>query len=135
MLAASCGPPPVLTEFDRAEIEVGGNRLSVAVADTLGLRNQGLRGVDALPETLDGMLFVFEPARSATFGMRDTLMPLDIWWFDADGDLIGSAQMEPCPAEPCTSYRSPAEVRWALETPLDEVDLEPGDRLMVIDSS
>jgi uncharacterized membrane protein (UPF0127 family) len=91
--------------------------------------------VDALPVDIDGMLFAFETARSATFGMRDTLMPLDIWWFDEDGYLIGSAEMEPCPSEPCTSYRSPAEVRWALETPMGEIELEPGERLGVVASS
>ena len=61
--------------------------------------------------------------------MRDTLIPLDLWWFDADGRLLGSTEMEPCPSEPCPDYGSPGEVGWALETPAGVADLAPGERL------
>lgn len=67
----------------------------------------------------------------ATFGMRDTLMPLDIWWFAADGTLLGSTEMTPCPADPCTAYGSPGEVAHALETPAGEVEFAPRDVLAV----
>lgn len=77
------------------------------------------------------MLFVFDEVRSASFGMRDTLIPLDIWWFDEDGHLVGSAEMEPCASVTCPSYRSPGEVFWALETPAGKWDLGPGDNLSV----
>ncbi len=103
----------------------------MALADTPEQRSQGLRGVEELPEGLDGMLFVFEEARPATFGMRDTLIPLDIWWFDADGRLLGSTEMEPCHSEACPDYRSPGEVVWALETPAEQVEFAPGDGLRV----
>lgn len=89
----------------------------MSVADTTELRQRGLRDVESLPDGVDGMLFVFEESRSATFGMLDTLIPLDIWWFDAEGALLGVTEMTPCPEEPCASYASPAPVRWALETP------------------
>ncbi|HSM45840.1 MAG TPA: DUF192 domain-containing protein [Acidimicrobiia bacterium] len=100
------------------------------VADTPTLRNQGLRSVEALPDDVDGMLFVFEEPRPATFGMRDTLLPLDIWWFDADGVLLGSARMEPCSSDPCPSYGSPGPISWALETPAGALDLTAGQRLV-----
>lgn len=107
----------------------------MAVAETSSQRNQGLRNVEALPSGTDGMLFVFGEPRTATFGMRDTLIPLDIWWFDGDGVLVGSSEMEPCPEAPCTSYASPGAVAWALETPLGEVELAPGDELTVMTAS
>lgn len=103
--------------------------MTVAVADTPAQRRLGLMRIESLPDGLDGMLFVFETARSASFHMRDTLMPLDIWWFDEGGRLVGSTEMEPCPAEPCESYPSLGEVAWALETPSGEVDLEIGAAL------
>lgn len=118
-----------MSGFETTDIDVGGATLTVAVAETSAQRSQGLRNVPELPAGVDGMLFVFGSTRTATFGMRDTLMPLAIWWFDEDGRLLGSAEMEPCPTEPCTSYGSPGEVRWALETPLGAVELVPGDRL------
>lgn len=104
--------------------------MNVLVADTPGLRDQGLRDVETLPDDIDGMLFVFGEPRPATFGMRDTLIPLDIWWFDAEGVLLGSTRMEPCPTAPCPSYGSPGPISWALETPADEIDLTVGDRLV-----
>lgn len=130
-MAACAQAATSLESFEIADIEVGGETLTVALADTPEQRNQGLRGVDGLPEALDGMLFVFEEERFATFGMRDTLIPLDIWWFDADGQLLGSTRMEPCPSEPCPNYGSPGEVAWALETPAGEEEFAPGETLTV----
>ncbi len=122
---------PSLAGFDTAGVEVGGETLTVAMAETPQQRSQGLRSVEELPEGLDGMLFVFEEARPATFGMRDTLIPLDIWWFDANGRLVGSTEMAPCPSEPCPNYGSPGEVAWVLETAAGDVELAPGDTLTV----
>jgi len=105
--------------------------MTVAVAETSAQRNQGLRDVESLPAGIDGMLFVFGEPRPATFGMRDTSMPLDIWWFDAEGLLLGSARMEPCTSVSCPGYASPGEVSWALETPAGAVKLAPGDRVEI----
>lgn len=109
-------------------VAVGDQELEVAVASTPEQRNQGLRGVDAL-EGYDGMLFVFDEVRSATFGMRDTVIPLDIWWFDGDGVLVGSTEMQPCDGVVCAGYGSPGEIGWALETPLGEWEFVAGDVL------
>lgn len=130
-LAACAQTAPALAGFETAEIEVGGETLAVALAETPQQRSQGLRDVEELPEGLDGMLFAFGEARPATFGMRDTLIPLDLWWFDANGDLLGSTEMEPCPSDPCPNYGSPGEVAWALETPVGQMELAPGDMLTV----
>ena len=134
-LAACAQTAPALAGFETAEIEVGEETLTVALAASGEQRSQGLRGVEERPQGLDGMLFVFERARRATFGMRDTLIPLDIWWFDSNGELLGSTEMEPCPSDPCPNYGSPGEVAWALETPAGVVDLAPGDMLTVVAGS
>jgi uncharacterized membrane protein (UPF0127 family) len=127
----ACAGSSDLEGFETSTVEVGARTLTVAVAESADQRNQGLRRVEELPEGLDGMLFVFEEPRMATFGMRDTLMPLDIWWFAADGTLLGSTEMTPCPADPCTAYGSPGEVAHALETPAGEVEFAPRDVLAV----
>ncbi len=131
MVAACAAEPGILDGFDRTEAEIEGRALTLLVADTSTQRNQGFRGVDALPEGIDGMLFVFETPRPAPFVMSDTLIPLDIWWFDDEGILIGSAAMTPCHSDPCPTYASPGLVRWALETPTGEIELAAGDRLVV----
>ena len=53
---------------------------------------------------LDGMLFVFPVPSSPSFWMKDTLIPLDIGFFDEDGVLIGVLTMDPCREEPCRGY-------------------------------
>ncbi len=108
--------------------------MTVWVADTSAERQVGLSGVTELPSGVAGMLFEFESPRSVTFTMKDTTIPLDIWWFDEEGLVIGSTVMDPCQEEPCVNYRSPAEIAWALETPLGEFVFEPGDRLTNVES-
>ena len=129
-MLAGCAPAGSLDGFDTTEVVVGAETLTVSVAETSSQRSQGLRHVEALPDGIEGMLFVFEEPTTPTFGMRDTLIPLDIWWFDDEGRLLGSTEMEPCDSEPCPSYRSPGEVVWALETPQGELELVPGDTLI-----
>jgi uncharacterized membrane protein (UPF0127 family) len=104
-----------LGPFATDVIDLGEESWSVAVADTSAERRQGLRGVRDLGD-LDGMLFVFETTTSATFTMRDTLMPIDIAFFDSAGDLVDRLEMVPCAAEPCPSYQASGPFRYALET-------------------
>jgi uncharacterized membrane protein (UPF0127 family) len=122
---ACSGAMPAST-FPEADIGVGDELVTVWVADESAERRQGLMEVDQLPRGIDGMLFVFETERSVRFTMLNTPMPLDIWWFDATGVLVGSLEMEPCPSKPCPSYRSPGPIRWVLETPQDKFDFAPG---------
>lgn len=85
--------------------------------------------VEVLPDGIDGILFVFDGPGSREFWMLNTPMPLDIWWFGADMQLLSSTFMEPCQGHPCPVYRSPGPVQWALETPADRFSFEPGDLL------
>jgi len=116
-------------QFDIAEVAVGDIELRVWVADNPTERSQGLRQVEELPAEIDGMLFVWENPTSAVFVMEDTLIPLDVWFFDQEGALTGTHAMTPCTDEPCATYPTPGPVRWALETPLGVVELGEGDRL------
>lgn len=101
----------------------------MAIADTPALRSQGFQGADRLPGSLDGMLFVFESPRTAWFHMRTVGFDLDIWWFDAEGQLIGSTNMTTCLDTTCVKYPSPGVVKWALETAAGAFDFETGARL------
>jgi uncharacterized membrane protein (UPF0127 family) len=130
VLATACaGPSRSLDGFETVDIAVGGSPLTVTLAETTAQRSQGLRGIEELPQGVDGMLFAWDAPASATFGMRDTLIPLDIWWFDQDGRLLGSTEMTTCPDGDCVSYGSPGPIQWALETPVGEFDFAPGSLL------
>lgn len=99
-------------------INVGGNDLFVYVADSAEAAAQGLMGVTELD--VDGMLFAYSAPRHTAFWMKNTPIPLTIYWFDADGFLIGSQDMEPCLNQRfCPTYRAPRPFQYALEIPQD----------------
>jgi uncharacterized membrane protein (UPF0127 family) len=104
--------------------------LQVWVADTPAERSEGLRDLSRLPAGIDGMLFVFPEPSIPTFVMDDTLIPLDVWFFDRLGSLIGVVEMQPCPDGGCPGHRAPGPVGWALETPAGAPDFAPGDLLL-----
>lgn len=126
MVVTGCVDPPPPDGTTVSSLEIGEVGLTVWVADTPEERARGLSGVERLPDDIDGMLFVFEEPTIRTFHMLETVIPLDIWWFDADGILLGSTTMEPCPVAPCPGYESPGLVTWALETPQGVVELVAG---------
>lgn len=115
--------------FSDAVVKVGDVELRVWVADQREERVQGLRGVERLPSGIEGMLFVFDNPTETSFIMEDTSIPLDVWFFDSGGVLVGSHEMTPCTGEPCQRYPTPGAVSWALETPRGEQDFPQGDRL------
>jgi uncharacterized membrane protein (UPF0127 family) len=106
-LAAAC-------DGARAELrgEWGTARFRVEIADTPQTRAQGLMFVESLPSTA-GMLFVFPDERIRTFWMRNTLVSLDILYFDAEGRWV-SAQENAVPLDE-TTLPSDGPAQYVLE--------------------
>lgn len=103
--------------------------VAVRVAESRQERARGLMQVADLPAGV-GMLFVYRRDVQATFHMRDTLVPLDILWADAEGTVVDTVEMEPCTADPCPSYASDEPYRYALEVPAGWLEgVEPGWQL------
>ena len=121
---------PLDDRFPHAVVQVGDVSLTVWVADNPDDRARGLMDIDVLPPGIDGMLFVFDRPVRASFWMLNTLIPLDVWWFDDDGQLIGVTAMQPCEFQPCPEYLAPASILWALETPGGAFTFPAGSELL-----
>lgn len=106
----------------------------VWTADDTVERRQGLRQIEGLPDDIDGMVFVYETPAAASYVMEDTLIPLDVWWFDVNGVLIGTDEMTPCRVEPCADYPSPGPVLTVLETPAGDYEFESGSEISTMGS-
>lgn len=86
----------------------------MAVADTPALRQLGLMNVEDLG-TLDGMIFVYGEEIQVGHWMKDTLIPLDIAYFDAEGILVSRTTMTPCLDGDCPTYPSDGPSFYAVE--------------------
>ncbi len=103
-----------LEGFDSGRILVGRIPLDVALALTPQQQGQGLMNVTDLPEGA-GMLFVFPDEKMGSFWMKDTLIPLDIAFFDANRRLVGALTMVPCTSDPCATYSPGVAFKFAVE--------------------
>lgn len=103
-------------EQSRVVLDPGGVHVPapVYVADRPELRRQGLRGVEELPREA-GMVFLFQEDTRGGFTMEDTLLPLTIAFFDADGVVLEVMDMQPCEATPCPTHDPGVAYRGALE--------------------
>lgn len=90
--------------------------VAVEIADTDEERATGLMNRTELPEGT-GMLFVFDTDEVRSFWMKNTLIPLDVLFFNQHGVFVSSSTMDPCTKDPCMSYLSALPARFALEAP------------------
>ena len=124
--------------IDTTGVLFGAGSVSAArcalLAATIQQQNQGLMGRINL-SGYDGMLFRFDQDTTAQFFMKDTLIPLSIAWFDADGRFVSSADMPPCGDQsPCPTFGAEAAYRYAIEVAqggLPALDIGPGTRLVL----
>jgi uncharacterized membrane protein (UPF0127 family) len=122
-----------LADFGRSEALVGGEAWTVAIAATRQERARGLMGVTDFGD-VDGMLFLFEGESSGGFWMKDTLLPLDIAFFTADGVLVDVLSMVPCEEDPCPIYTPSGSYLFALETLPGRFDEVPEELTLVLGS-
>ncbi|MHB8914065.1 MAG: DUF192 domain-containing protein [Minisyncoccota bacterium] len=92
----------------------GGVSLRIELATTPAEREKGLGGRTSIPEGF-GMLFVFPEDGLYGFWMKDTLVPLDMFWLDDKGQVVSIAQDVATSSYPHVFYPS-LPARYVLET-------------------
>lgn len=92
----------------------GGVSLRLEYATTTVARELGLGGRVSIPDDY-GMLFVFPKDDLYGFWMKDTLVPLDLFWLDAQGQVVYLVADVATSTYPNVFYPV-AESRYVLET-------------------
>ena len=90
----------------------------VWLADSELERQQGLsERTDPLIAGGEAMVFSFDADSDRTFWMKDTVLPLSIAWIDGEGAVVGTADMDPCPANVanCQKFSAKRPYRMAIE--------------------
>jgi len=88
--------------------------LRVEVARTEAQQLRGLMYRRSLARDA-GMVFLFPRATSGAFWMKNTLIPLDIAFYNARGRILRIMQMKPCRVQVCPLYEPNVSYRAALE--------------------
>jgi uncharacterized protein len=122
VMSAACSSPQRLSEAPRAlqegtltirsaERQV---RLSIEIARTEEARAAGLMHRENLPADA-GMAFLFDQPTNGGFWMKNTLIPLSIAFWDAEGDIVAILDMEPCTQDQCPVHSPGVSYVGAVE--------------------
>lgn len=63
-----------------------------------------------------GMLFIFDPPQAVAFWMKNTLIPLEMRFYDVRGERITRHLARPCSKPPCAHYPARGQTAYVLET-------------------
>ncbi len=96
-------------------------------------RQQGLSGREDIPAD-GGMLFVFPKEQQRQFWMIDCLVPIDIAFLNAKGEVVWmhAMQVEPDPHNPVRYYESHYPAQYAIEFregTIRRIGLKQGDHI------
>ena len=115
-LGGSTATPTSSPQALQAQVLFKGVAFEVELAVTPEERSQGLMHRQSLGEK-QGMLFIYQRDNSPGFWMKNMFIPLDIFWIDAKGTVVGVAANVPPHQgnDPPPVYRPPSPIRYVLE--------------------
>ncbi len=99
--------------FPRRPLHCNDVKINARIADTPESRLQGLMGVKKLGDN-EGCLLDFKFAQPISLWMRNVPVNLDVAFVDSAGTIVAIDSML---SESNVIYRSPENVRYALEMP------------------
>ena len=115
-------------------ISINDVEIKVETADSEIERVKGLMFRENLPEE-QGMLFIFKNQETRSFWMKNTFIPLDMIFVDADKTIVDILEnAEPCKTEECPLYTSNAPAMYVIEVNAGFVKkngIEVGDKVRI----
>ncbi|MEK7202107.1 MAG: DUF192 domain-containing protein [Patescibacteria group bacterium] len=140
-LSAETAPATELgiSQYARSGVRIGEKTFSVELALTDEQQALGLGERDSLA-TNAGMLFVFEPAQTPAFWMKDMRFDLDIVWI-FDGKVVDLSRHVPAPnsdalPQNLPTYSPKIQIDYVLEVNSGAADsIKIGDRVEIVNSS
>lgn len=107
---------------------IGEQRFVCEIADTPETRTRGLMFRKELAAN-SGMLFDFQKEAFTGIWMKNTLIPLDIVWIDAEKNVLKIVTATPCTEDPCETFQVNDMVRWVLEVNAKKFPGKVGDKI------
>lgn len=134
MLLVALLPLPGCATDSGQWVELRGQRFTVEVADDHDERARGLMFREQLADGT-GMLFVHDAPRPLAYWMKNTKIPLDIFYFDASRKLVSvSRNVPPCSlGDRCPPYPSAGPALYVLELNAGQagkLGAQPGDEIV-----
>ena len=140
--SCSSSKPNELDKLGTVDMTVKSSRLRLWIADDFSEQLSGLMFVtaeqmaDLSDGTRRGMIFIFRRDQQNSFWMKNTIIPLDIAYVQADGTVDSLHTMAPLDTRsgqypPLKPYRFAIEVNAGTWSKLD---LKRGDRLDIPES-
>ena len=101
--------------MEQIQVSLKGHAYTVEVARTHAQRSRGLMYRSSMAPD-QGMLFLGQRPQVMKFWMKNTLIPLDILFFDANFRLVDLYEnVPPCTADPCPLYPTRVPAQHVLE--------------------
>ena len=141
---SSCAPsePNVLGTLGTVDVTIKGQPFKLWLADDDDERERGLMFITSeqmaplANGTKRGMIFIFDHEQFLSFWMKNTIIPLDIAYLDADGAVVTTYTMAPLDTR-SGRYMSRAPSLYAIEVNADvwkQLDLRDDDKIELPES-
>jgi len=128
------------SELSVETAKLGNVTLSIEIADTPATMEKGLMFHSPLSFN-QGMLFVFNPPQVATMWMKNMQYPIDMIWFDGNGNILHiEKSLPPCTGldSSCAVYNGNSEeTSYVLEVVsgfVDHYNINNQSKLLIISS-
>ena len=127
---SGAGAGPNAATLPTVPMTIGAKTFTLEIANDAAEREKGLMRRDSMPAD-HGMIFVFAGEQRLGFFMKNTRIPLDIIFLNANGVVVSIKQMRPYDVS--TTYTD-APAKYAIELNQGQAaaaELKVGDQLSI----